>query len=155
MRWGTTVNITSKNRRVHCICWKCTRKIFIGKSCNQKSMITNHCTRKHQRYTTTRKCSRKSYFNTQCTLLFPLHIWHFLRQFLSTASLLKIFFVKSQCLLLKSFYMTITFFLAFTFFLKTLIATYGARVCGIVFKMEFRVLESRICPASRRELGVT
>ena len=58
-------------------------------------------------------------------------------------STLHIFFVKLQCSVLKtfiSFNNFLKFFLLLMFLRKPLIATYGARVPGSVFKMEFTVL---------------
>ena len=54
------------------------------------------------------------------------------------------FFVKSQCSFLKNSHLTIflqNFFSnSIFFFAEILIATFGARVCGSVFKIEFRFL---------------
>ena len=48
------------------------------------------------------------------------------------------FFVKLQCSALKNFHLTNSFyfFILLTFFLKILIASYGARARGSIFKME-------------------
>jgi hypothetical protein len=58
--------------------------------------------------------------------------------FQHSAHLLPIFFVKLQCSVLKKFHLTNSFyfFILLTFFLKILIASYGARVRGRIFKME-------------------
>ena len=72
---------------------------------------------------------------------------HVCRHFQHPAYLLLNFFVKLQCSLLQNIHLTnfliLTFnFLKKCFFLKILIASYGAIVRGSVFKMKFRVLSN-------------